>query len=514
MAEKKSLFAMINEWPLARKISLAVVALLSITVFSLIIMEGRVADYRLLYANLAEGDASSVIQWLKDQKIPYKLEGGGKAIHIPADKVYEARIELAGLSIPRGGGVGFEIFDKQSFGLTDFAQKVNYQRALQGELSRTISSLAPVEAARVMLALPEKRVFKDQQKEATASVIVKLGQGQQLKMNQTQGIIHLVANSIEGLDPENVTVIDSNGVVLSPKSSTDPNDPMTPGMSSHQQTMEKRLESRAQSLLDRALGVNNSLVKVTADLDFAQVEKTEEIFDPKSSVPRSEQVSEEKTTTDSGAGGIPGPQSNLQGAAAGGSNSKNSSRSSETINYEISKVVSRTVAPVGSIKSLSVAVLVGDKEVPAAGEGQEPTTTPRTAEELLAIENMVTSALGLDTGRGDQIKVVSMPFVDTFSLALEDTPVAEPSIYDYLPYVKYGLLALGVIVFYLVLIRPMVKSLQGPKTPYPTVGELEAGLAAEERLIAYKDPTQRIREEILRAETPPTHVIRSWLNSN
>jgi flagellar M-ring protein FliF len=217
MAEAATGFPAIMSWPLSRKISLAVAALLSVAIFALIITQARVADYRLLYANLASTDASSVIDWLKNQKIPYRLEDGGRAIHIPADKVYEARLNLAGSGLPQGGGVGFEIFDKQSFGMTDFTQKINYQRALQGELSRTISTLAPVEGARVMLALPAKRLFKDQQKEATASVILKLAPGRQLNDSQVQGIIHLVAGSIEGLAAENINVIDANGNVLSKK---------------------------------------------------------------------------------------------------------------------------------------------------------------------------------------------------------------------------------------------------------------------------------------------------------
>lgn len=199
---------------------------------------------------------------------------------IPADKVYEARIELAGSGLAEGG-VGFEIFDKQSFGMTDFAQKVNYRRALQGELMRTITSLAPVEAARIHLALPEKRLFREQQQEATASVIIKLASGRSLKESQLQGIVHLVAGSVEGLESENVTVVDSSGKVLSKSRSDEISGPMTPGMLTYQQTMEQRLEARAQSLLDRALGAGNSLVRVTAEVDFDQRERVEDLSIPR-----------------------------------------------------------------------------------------------------------------------------------------------------------------------------------------------------------------------------------------
>jgi flagellar M-ring protein FliF len=506
----------IMNWPLSRKISLAVAALLSIAIFAVIIIQARVADYRLLYANLASTDASAVIDWLKDQKIPFRIEDGGRAIEIPADKVYEARLNLAGAGLPQGGGVGFEIFDKQSFGMTDFTQKINYQRALQGELARTISSLAPVEAARVMLALPAKRLFKEQQKEATASVILKLTAGHQLSENQVQGIIHLVAGSIEGLTANNVNVIDSNGNVLSKKTADSDSSVMSPGMLDFQQAIERRLEERAQSLLDRALGAGNSQARVTAELDFSQVEKLEEIYDPKGTVPRSEQTSEEKSGTES-VGGIPGSESNVGDAASGSTNNAPSSSTTETINYEVSKVVNKVVSPVGTIKKLSVAVLVADRFTPAPKEGQEGTFAPRSAEELLSIKNMITSALGLDKTRGDMIEVVSMPFED----ALTGTEIVEPtppehSLYQYLPYAKYGLLVLATGLLYFLLVKPIIKSLAtsgGRPAPqhFQTVRELENELAPEE-LLGPNDPTLRLRKQILASETSPTQVIKSWLN--
>lgn len=515
-ATSKSLMDTLNEWPMSRKISLVAVALLAMAFFAIIIIQAQKADYRLLYANLSGTDASTVVEWLKDQKIPYRIVDNGKAIHIPADKIYESRLTLAGTGVPTGGGVGFEIFDKQSFGMTDFAQKVNYQRALQGELARTISSLAPIEAARVLLALPEKRLLRNQQKKATASIIIKLVAGYKLKENQIQGILHLVAGSIEGLEAENVTMVDSSGAVLSTPAGAATDDMfLTPGMLSFQQALERRLENRAQSLLDRALGAGNSLVRVTAMLNFSQVEKTEEIFDP-NTVPRSEQTSEEKSGSGGGTGGIPGVQSNLQGAGAQAvsGTASSSTRTSETINYEISKVVSRTIEPVGTVKSLSVAVLLSDRYI-AGEEGQEPANVPRTDEEMQSIENMIRSALGLDNSRGDQINVVSMPFEDAFGQEKSIEPTATTSYYEYLPYVKYGLIVLGSALLYLLLIRPVVKTMQGIRSPRAqTMEQLETELAGQERLLTFTDPHMQVRSEILGAETSPTQVIKSWLTSN
>ncbi len=183
MAEEKnqpSLVKTISEWPMSRKVSLVAAVLVCVAIFSVIILQAKEADYSLLFANMESSDASEVVEWLKERKVPYRLENNATAIYIPADKVHENRLALAGAGLPKGGGVGFEIFDKQSFGMTDFAQKINYLRAQQGELGRTISSLAPVEGARVHLALPEKRLFRQQQKAGTASVILKLGAGRKL----------------------------------------------------------------------------------------------------------------------------------------------------------------------------------------------------------------------------------------------------------------------------------------------------------------------------------------------
>ena len=520
--KKKSLIDVIMEWSLARKLSLVAATAVSVLLFSLIIMQSQVADYSLLFANLPSRDASSVVEWLKGRKIPYRLEDGGRDIMIPADKVYEARIELAGSGLAEGG-VGFEIFDKQSFGMTDFAQKVNYRRALQGELMRTITSLAPVEAARIHLALPEKRLFKEQQQQATASVVVKLSSGRRLKESQLQGIVHLVAGSVEGLDAENVTVVDSSGKVLSKSRSDEMAGPMTPGMLNYQQTMEQRLELRAQSLLDRALGAGNSLVRVNADVDFDQNEKVEESLDPKGAVVVSEQSTTEEGGSETVSGGVPGVVSNLQDNANNASTTSTSpimttpsSRSEETVNYELSKVVSKTVKSVGTLKTLSVSVLVADRTTPGA-DGEGPTSTPRSAEELQEIEKMVRTALGINDTRGDLISVVSMPFESGFS----DDELPQPSlidkIYPFMPIIKYSLMAIASLMAYLLFLKPLMRTLRGASEqtqPMKTVEELEAEMREDDKtplLGGPSDPLAQIRQEVLGGDMMPVQVIKSWL---
>ena len=516
-AEKKNILDVIMQWSLARKLSLIGATAVSILLFSLIIMQSQVADYSLLFANLPNRDAAAVIEWLKGHKVPYRLEDSGRDILIPADKVYEARIELAGSGLSEGG-VGFEIFDKQSFGMTDFAQKVNYRRALQGELVRTITSLAPVEAARVHLALPEKRLFRDQQQPATASVIIKLSSGRSLKDSQLQGIIHLVAGSVEGLEAENVTVVDSTGKALSKSRSDEMAGPTSPGMLNYQQTMERHLENRAQSLLDRALGAGNSLVKVNAEVDFDQREKVEEAYDPKGAVVVSEQSSTEEGSSES-IGGVPGVVSNMQQdntVSSVPTVTSPSNRSDETVNYELSKTVSKTVRSVGTLKTLSVSVLVADRVTPGV-EGAEPTNTPRSAEEMAEIEKMVRSALGLNEARGDLISVVSMPFESVFS----DEPLPQPSfvdkIYPFMPIIKYTLLAIASLLAYLLFLKPLMRTLRGASEqtqPMKTVEELEAEMRGDDStplLGGPSDPLAQIRQEVLGGDMLPVQVVKNWL---
>ena len=521
------LVATVAAWPWSRKIALMTVTMLSIGLFAFIIMQAKTADYQLLYGNLTETDASAMTQLLKAQNIPYQLSNNGHNILVPTKSVYETRLSLASAGLPQGGGVGFEIFDKQSFALTDFVQKVNYSRALQGELARTIASLAPVESARVHLALPEKRLFKDQQKQATASVIIKLAPGRRLSEAQIEGIVHLVSNSIEGLSPEQVTIIDQNGNVLSRLGGKGLSGNLSPDMLEYQMQVEQRMEERAQALLDKSLGAKNALVRVTAALDFARKEKTEETFDPEEPVIRSEQQSDEKSGSESVSGGVPGVQSNLEGQAGQGgaapptgqanqiaAATPTSSKTQRTTNYEISKVVSKTTSPVGTVSKLSVSVLVADKMTPA--KDKEPTKTePRSEAELKALENMIASALGLDKARGDKIEVTSMPFLASEESA--GTEARADKLHQYMPFIRYSLLLLGGALLYFFIIRPVMNTLKRDVTRhYKTVEQMEAeqryaGFRDADMATKPNDPLIKIKRDV---ETDPVfnaHVLKNWI---
>ena len=514
--QPKNLFMLIQEWPLSRKIATSAVLLISIVLFGVLIFQARTAGQQLLYANMSMTDASSVATWLKTQRIPYSLKNGGRDIWVSADQIYQTRLDLAANSLPSGGGVGFEIFDKQSFALTDFVQKVNHTRALQGELSRTIASLAPVEATRVHLALPEKRLFKNQQKKATASVIVTLVPGRTLDMDQVQGIVHLVAGSVTGLEPDNVKVIDSSGVILRSQKKSDKDNMLSLDMLAYQQEVEHRLEIRAQDLLDKTMGKDRAMVRVTAALDFAKVEKTKELFDADEPVIRSEQLSEQSSGTQT-TGGVPGVQSNLDGNFQGQSDSSPPTNSNSRItNYEISKTISTITNPVGSIISLSVSVLVADR-VEVDDENSVIATTPLTPEELKAIETMVAAAIGIVPERGDMINILSMPFIDTDSTLTDETVVVPHLLYEYMPFLKYGLIVLGILFIYLLLVRPIVKTMKGEvKKHYKTVEQLEQEQNIIEEEIEpppppVDDAITMLRREVLHNHVPTSFIVKNWI---
>ncbi|MCX6827258.1 MAG: flagellar basal-body MS-ring/collar protein FliF [candidate division Zixibacteria bacterium] len=302
-------------------------------------------NYSVLYSNLEAAEAGEVVNQLTEQSIPYKLADGGTTIMVSSDDVYKLRISLASQGLPRSGNVGYAIFDKSNLGMTEFLQNLNYRRALEGELMKTIMQLSAVEAARVHIVMPKERLFKEDKQEATASVVLKLRHGGGLSKSQLSGITHLVASSVEGLKGQNISIIDYNGELLSSAVESD----ALAGLSSSQlevrQSVEQYLEHKAQSMLNDVIGQGKSVVRVTAELDFQQLEKTSELYDPNSQVVRSEEKSSEsKSASDK-------QEQNAE------SRDDNKVETAVT-NYEINKTVEHMVNSVGSIKRLSIAVLL------------------------------------------------------------------------------------------------------------------------------------------------------------
>ncbi|NTU60184.1 MAG: flagellar M-ring protein FliF, partial [Deltaproteobacteria bacterium] len=322
-------------------------------------------QYSVLFGKMSAEDAGQVVKALKDSSVPYRIEDGGRAVLVPADRVYELRLRLASEGIPQGGGVGFEIFDKSSFGMTDFAQKVNYARALEGELTRTIRRLEGVEGARVHLVMPERRLFEEQQKPASASVVLQLSPVKRLSAKQIQGVVYLVSSSVEGLTPDKVTVVDTRGAVLY-QAAGDESSLLAANQIEYKKSYEKDVELRVRDMLEKVLGTGTAVVQVAAYFDFDKVEETSEAFNPEATAVRSEQRTSESSSGPGGGGpaGVPGVASNLGPEAGAGAQAgagaaaarSSTSRESETINYEISKKVTRVQKSQGSLKRLTVAV--------------------------------------------------------------------------------------------------------------------------------------------------------------
>ena len=495
----------------------------SIIAFSLLIMVANRTDYRPLFTNLTGEDAGEIVTKLKEQKIPYRIGGDGRAILVPSDKVHELRLSLASEGLPQGGGVGFEIFDRKNFGMTEFVQKLNYQRALQGELSRTIAQIAGVEQARVHLVIPEKSLFKESEKPPTASVVLKVKGNRQLRDTDVQGVVHLVASSIEGMNPDNVTILDNKGKVLSRNAPSDAAGKMTASMQEVQRTYEKSTEERLQSLLDKAVGSGRSVARVTANFDFRQVEKYEEKYDPETVV-RSEQRSEEQLSGGAGTTGVPGVQTNLGrapgGAAPGGPNG--GSKNDETLNYEVSRSTARTIEPVGTLSKVSVAILVDGKyDAPAPGkDGKQakPKYSPRTPDEIQKIDALVKSAVGFNVARGDQVTVVNIPFQDTGEVGTDEAsqwwnaPI-------FLSLLKNGLIGFGFLALLFFVVRPLMKILRPEKQtsfePIPTA-EDTLNQIAEAHRVQIGNQTIRQMELINKVKDEPyqaAQILQNWLRT-
>lgn len=341
---------------------------------------------------------------------------------------------------------------------------------------------------------------------------------------QVQGIIHLVAGSVTGLAPDNVTVIGPNGVILDSGKEEDKDKLISVDMLQYQHKVERSLEMQAQDLLDKTMGKDKSMVRVSATLDFAKVEKTQESFDPDEPVVRSEQVNQETSGTPT-TGGVPGVQSNLQGSSSNPTPSTETptSKTSRTTNYEISKTVSKIVDPIGTIKKLSVSILVADKIAPAQNN-QPAKTEPRTPQELKSLETMVSTALGLNTDRGDQINILSMPFTEQPKESLIATSRPATLLYHYLPAVKLALIPILALLIYFFILRPIIKTVKGEvKEHYKTVEQLEQERVAkmeaetedeeeEEIPEIEEDMIVRMRREILKNPIPCAYIIKNWLN--
>ena len=443
---------------------------------------GQSPDYRVLYANLSDRDGGAVIASLQQMNVPFKFTEGGGALLVPANQVHEMRLRLAGQGLPKGGVVGFELMESQKFGTSQFQEQVNYQRALEGELARSIQSLAAVTGARVHLAFSKPSVFVREQQKPSASVLLSLHPGRNLDPGQVSAIVHLVSSSIPDLPVKNVTVIDQNGSLLT--SSDAGVVGLDPSQLRYRRDVEQGFAKRIEAILAPIAGNNNVLAQVTADIDFTVTENLAEIFTPNpaaSAAVRSQQSTEASNAGGAGgaaASGVPGALSNQPGAsanaplvaasapaagasAAAAAAAANTRRDS-TVNYEVDKTIRHTRQSVGGIKRLSVAVLVNHRKL--VDEEGKTTTKPMSPEELEQINALVREVMGFSKERGDSLNVTN----SAFSVAAVE-PIVEVPLWkqpETLAMAKdigrYVLI--GALLLYLVfgILRPLLSNLNVP----------------------------------------------------
>ena len=393
----KQLTAFANKLTRTQQLTIAGVVVAAIAGIVLMLNTASQPSMSVLFSELDQKDAGVIVEKLKERKIPYELQSGGSAIMVPANVLHETRLQLAAEGLPQSSTVGYEIFDKTNLGMSDFVQKLNYRRAIEGELARTIGSIDEVQKVRVHIVVPEKALFDKDQNKATASVVLQLKSGRSISRLNTEGIQNLVASSIEGMDAGSVTVVDQKGQIISEP----PRDKNSiAGLSSTQyelqQKVDQYLTTKVQSLLDGVLGAGNAVVRANAELDFTQIEKTTEDYDPDKQVVRSEQkIDEQSKSVDS-----------LNFPAVNSA----SQRGNTVTNYEISKTVEKIVNKGGGIKRLSVATLINGKTKITEGDKPALEYKPRADEEMQKITQVLKNAVGYDPTRNDQVSVVNVQF--------------------------------------------------------------------------------------------------------
>ena len=515
------------------------------------------ADYRILFSNIAERDGGAIIAALDQMNIPYKFNESGGAILIPSNKVHEVRLRLASQGLPKGGGVGFELMENQKFGISQFAEQVNYQRGLEGELSRTIQSIGAVQAARVHLAIPKPTVFVREELKPSASVLLNLYAGRSLEPSQIAGIQNLIAASVPNLAPASVTLIDQTGAMLSQLKSKLMDAGLDPVQIRYIQEIEANAIKRVEDILSPILGPGNYRVQVAADIDFSQSEQTAETHRPNTTPPeisiRSQQTSESASTMPS-AQGVPGALSNQppvpatapltqpavpgvgtpaagqQAPVPGQINAAGvqaqisnvgqpiNTRKDSTINYEVDRTIRHTKQSVGTIKRLSAAVVVNHRK------DAKGIVKPIAEPELKQINDLVREALGFNQERGDSVSVANAPFT-AIERSATDTPLwKDPEMLALAKELfKYG--AIAAILAYLLfkIIMPLVKTMLQPPPASPTrqlggniniVDEEDGQTAPPSAAQALEQKLGQARELAQQDPKVVANIIKDWTGSN
>lgn len=444
-----------------KKAAVAVTSVVIIAGLSALFFWAGDRTYASLFSNLSPEESANIIRVLREKKVPFRVDATGKDIMVAPEDLFQLRLELASLGVTQNGTVGYEVFDKQSLGTPSFVQKINQKRALEGELMRTISSIQGVRRSRVHLAIPQKSAFIEDQKKPTASVVLDLDPGARLSDKQINGIGNLVASAIEGMEESEVVIVDSNGKTLS-RNNSDGLAAETATQFDFRKKLEGDMERSIEAMLERIVGEGRVVARVSADIDFSQVNETQTLYDQDGSAVLSVQENVKSME-----GSRPGPY----GVAGAGSNTpgevpvantqvRSDTRTSDKVtNYKIPETVRRTIRPAFTTRKMSVAVLVDGKPTKVKGEDGAivSKTEPWTPEKLKELEVVVASAIGFDAKRGDTLEIKNMEFTRT-DFEEAERMIAETERKSYIRSMTiYGVIGLAILLFFLLVVRPFIK---------------------------------------------------------
>lgn len=518
-----------------------------IAAMSVVWLWGQQPDYRVLFANYSDKDGGAVVAALEQLNISYKFAEGGSAILVPADQVHAARLKLASQGLPKGGNVGFELMENQKFGISQFVEQVNFQRALEGELERSVQSIAAVQMARIHLALPKASVFVRDQQKPTASVLLNLQPGRTLDPQQVSAIVHLVASSVPDLPAANVTIVDQNGNFLSDNSKPNAPNNLDPSQLKYVEEIQKNIARRVESIISPILGANNVRAEASAEVDFSNSEQAAEIYKPNQSADasaiRSMQTSESKNSTENAASGVPGALSNQPPAPASAPIVSNppaatagsaaatqpvSMQKNSTTNFEVDKTIRYVQQPMGGIKRLSVAVVVNYKQV--VDKNGKITNRPLTEAENNQISDLAKQAMGFSKDRGDSLSVVNSAFAEAAHEVIPEPPLwKQPENIALAKEMGKYLLAIAVmLMLYLRLLKPLLRKLNMPATaPALLTAEgqqdalvtLSANAEGQPKQIAPMPKNYQVNLETakqLAKDNPKmvANVVTAWVSSN
>ncbi|EMF7827099.1 TPA: flagellar basal-body MS-ring/collar protein FliF [Yersinia enterocolitica] len=542
------------------KIPLLIAAAAAVAILVALMLWAKSPDYRVLYSNLNDRDGGDIVTQLTQLNIPYRFADNGGALLIPADKVHETRLRLAQQGLPKGGAVGFELLDQEKFGISQFSEQVNYQRALEGELARTIGTLGPVLNVRVHLAMPKPSLFVREQKSPTASVTLALQPGRALDDGQINAIVYMVSSSVAGLPPANVTVVDQTGRLLTQSDSAGRD--LNAAQLKFTNEVENRFQRRIETILAPMVGSGNVHAQVTAQVDFASREQTDEEYKPNQAANqgavRSQQVSTSEQLGGTNVGGVPGALSNQpsatpvapievpqatpaagSGAAANAANAANrpataarqtatssNSRHDQTTNFEVDRTIRHTQQQAGMVQRLSVAVVVN------YGSDKAGKPIALSKDQLAQVESLTREAMGFSTVRGDTLNVVNTPFNATDDASGSNLPFwQQPSFFDQLLNIgRYLLILLVAWILWRKLVRPLIAKKQEADKAAASVNNIvqaaqttETAKQTKEELALRKKNQQRVSAEVQAqrirelADKDPrivALVIRQWMSND